>query len=87
MENGENKVLQGRREFFKQASKRTLPIIGAIALMRSPVFAQTFNSNPTGCESGCEGCSGGCQGCTGCTGCSTNDSNRCGDNIKSCTNK
>ena len=42
MENGENKNLQGRREFFKEAAKRVLPIIGAVALMSNPVIAKAM---------------------------------------------
>ena len=54
MENGENKNLQGRREFFKEAAKKALPILGAVALMSNPVIARAVESEPMGCNSNCK---------------------------------
>ena len=62
MENGENKDLQGRREFFKQAAKKALPILGAVALMSNPVIAKAVEKEPMGCNTACS------YGCTGCYG-------------------
>jgi hypothetical protein len=44
MENGENKNLQGRREFFKEAAKKALPILGVVALMSNPMIAKAINT-------------------------------------------
>ena len=49
--------LQSRREFFKNAAKSTLPVLGLAVLATLPI------QNPT---TGCEGCTGYCTGCTGC---------------------
>lgn len=70
----EKEKLQSRREFFKQAAKKTLPVIGAIVLTNSPVIAQAASTAPMGCMDNT--CSGGCKGnCVGkcfggCTSCS-----------------
>ena len=83
MENGENKNLQGRREFFKEAAKKALPIIGAVTLMSNPVIARAVESEPLGCDGSCYGscqgtckgaCSGGCKG--GCRDTCTNNCDR-----------
>ena len=60
----ENEKLQSRREFFKQAAKKALPVIGAIALASSPIIAKAaeIEEAPSGCD---WGCSGGCQGSFG----------------------
>ena len=50
---------QTRREFFKNAAKSTLPILGLAVLATLPV------QNPT---TGCEACTGGCISCIGCGG-------------------
>ena len=68
-----NEELQSRREFFKKAARKTLPIIGAVALMNSPALARAVNFNSTGCNTGC---SGGCR--TLCEeGCSHDCNNTC----------
>ena len=77
-EKKQNEEFQSRREFFKEAAKKALPIIGAIALASSPIIAQAAENEPMGCYVGCEGgcygscsgtCQGGCMGCSGtCTG-------------------
>lgn len=77
MENRENKNLQGRREFFKEAAKKTLPIIGVITMANMPslVHATTHECHCSGgCGSSCKGhcesscyadcentCKGGCE--------------------------
>lgn len=63
----ENEELQSRREFFKNAAKKALPIIGAIALTSSPIIAQAARKETI--SLGCDGCTGLCTGCTGCTSC------------------
>ncbi|MBO6024471.1 MAG: Cys-Xaa-Xaa-Xaa repeat radical SAM target protein [Bacteroidales bacterium] len=79
MENGENKNLQGRREFFKEAARKALPILGAVALMSSPVTAKTFHvvskdcSNSECTKSCVDVCKNTCntmchEGCKGCNG-------------------
>ncbi|MBQ7711252.1 MAG: Cys-Xaa-Xaa-Xaa repeat radical SAM target protein [Bacteroidales bacterium] len=74
-EKKQNEELQSRREFFKESAKKALPIIGAIALANSPIFAQPVTGIPMGCmdntcSGGCKGtcdstCKGGCTGCDG----------------------
>lgn len=57
----ENNETQNRRQFFKEAAKKALPIIGAVALMSNPVIAKAVESEPMGCSQGCtNGCAGGC---------------------------
>ena len=72
MENKEKNETQNRREFFKEATRKALPIIGAVALMSNPVIASAIENEPLGCEtSACKGsclqtclntCSGKCSG-------------------------
>jgi len=69
MENGENKNLQGRREFFKEAAKKVLPLF-AVALIGPSILA-SCSKESIGCGSSCSGsckddCSGNCDaGCQG----------------------
>ena len=60
-----NEELQSRREFFKQAAKAALPVVGA-AILASVPFVKSEAAN--GCYSGCMyGCGGNCYGeCEGC---------------------
>lgn len=61
--NKEKEELQSRREFFKDAAKKALPVLGAIALAASPIIAQAAEKVPMGCNYGCAGtCSGQCTG-------------------------
>ena len=61
-----NDELQSRREFFKQAAKAALPVVGA-AIMASVPFVKSeaatdcSNTCMTGCYFTCEGCKGTCQ--------------------------
>ena len=66
-EKKQNEELQSRREFFKQAAKKALPVIGAIALASSPILAQAAEMEPMGCNGYCsQHCSAGCAStCTG----------------------
>lgn len=69
MENGENKKLQGRREFFKEVARKTLPIVGAVVFLSNPIVAKAVENEPLGCQYGCAGtCYGNCVG-TCYTGC------------------
>lgn len=58
--------IQSRREFFKSMAKKSLPILGAVALMNVPVISQA-TASPTICVGDCTGtctsCDGGCRGC------------------------
>lgn len=73
-----NEELQSRREFFKEAAKKALPVIGAIALATSPSMAQFVQLSPSDCKTGC---TGGCK--TGCEeGCSHNCNTTCKDTCK-----
>ena len=61
MEQQKKDEIQSRREFFKNAAKKALPIIGAVALMNNPVIAQAVNKESMNCENSCYGsCYGGC---------------------------
>ena len=67
----ENKNLQGRRDFFKQAANKTLPLLGIMTLISNPIIAHTIKKVPTNCSG--SSCSSTCR-----TTCET----MCG---KSCT--
>lgn len=85
--NNKKEEFLSRREFFKNAVRFVLPILGTIVLSSNPVLAKS-KEMPTGCKSGCYStCSGGCDGeckytCTGtcknsCTGCQYTCDNTC----------
>lgn len=80
-EKKQNEELQSRREFFKDAAKKALPIIGAIALAGSPIIARAtepMNCRYEACVGGCHnGCSGTCKG-----SCETTCHNSCRDTCK-----
>lgn len=92
-----NEEIQSRREFFKNAAKGALPILGAVLLAQVPAVAKATEI-PMGCSSGCyktcsntcEGtCAGGCRDrCSGCgTACSKGCSSSCTGGCKgSCMN-
>lgn len=76
----ENEELQSRREFFKQAAKKALPVLGAIALMSSPIIAQAAEKEPMGCNSSCSGyCDGTCTSACArlCNSCQSNCTESC----------
>lgn len=77
MEKSKKEELQSRRDFFKKAAQKALPILGAVVIASTPIVgrAMTHESHAeSSCYYGCTGdcsssCSGGCMGCTGsCTG-------------------
>lgn len=73
MEGKKKEDYQSRREFFKNAAKSALPILGAIVLSNIALPSQAAKM---GCEGTCSGyCTGGCSGCSG--GCSGSCSGRC----------
>ena len=58
---------QSRREFFKDVTKKTLPILGAVVLANISLKALADPNANT--SSGCNGtCSGLCEGCRSCEG-------------------
>ena len=74
----ENNNLKSRREFFKEAARNALPIIGVVALMSNPVIAKAVDTEAMSCTNSCyNSCSGSCtDACTGrcregCSGCGT----------------
>lgn len=71
--------LQSRRDFFKKATKYSLPILGAILLSNIPVLSKT---KETEIEKGCRyGCSVSCHG--SCVGtCSRTCKGVCQENCK-----
>lgn len=67
----EKNELQSRREFFKNAAKRALPILGAVVLAGTPNIMMAVENRPSTCVGNCEGtckftcyntCSGSCKG-------------------------
>ena len=74
MEKENNKEeIQSRREFFKKATRKTLPIVALIAAVKLPFFAKSATNHSTGCYYGCinscYSCIGTCLGtCTSCIG-------------------
>lgn len=69
--NKKNKELQSRREFFKNAAKGALPILGAVLLASAPVVTNAAETTVSGCGMSCKGtCLGSCRvGCgTSCKG-------------------
>ena len=74
MKTNKNEELQSRREFFKNAAKVALPVIGAVVLSQLPIKAQ---ASEMGCDYGCSGsCYGACYGACG-TACSTSCASTC----------
>ena len=65
-EKKKNEELQNRREFFKNAAKKALPILGAIALAGAPILSQAAEKEPMECSYCHDSCYGYCRG--GCTG-------------------
>lgn len=66
-----NEEIQSRREFFKDAAKKTLPILGAVMLANLPFGAKAVDKKEaTDCLGGCDydcynTCSGRCgQNCS-----------------------
>lgn len=45
-----NEELQSRRQFFKQAAKGALPILGAIVLANAPAVINAAEKDPMGCS-------------------------------------
>ena len=74
--------IQSRREFFRNASRVTLPILGISLMPNLSILKEAVK--PSGCE-GCTGICTGCQGCEGsCSGsCGGNCSQTCGGTGKS----
>lgn len=67
MKSKKNEELKSRREFFKNAAKSALPILGAVVLASSPIVSKAAET-AMGCSGGScyAGCSGGCRRtCTG----------------------
>ncbi len=61
--NKKNEELQSRREFFKNAAKGILPIVGAIVLSNVPSIVSASEKVSMSCEWGCsDTCRGSCEG-------------------------
>ncbi len=80
-----NEELQNRRTFFKNAAKKSLPLLGAL-ILATPIFAKDNTIEQTGCKTGCtggcrtlcqEGCSRSCNG-----GCKNTCEGRCDKTCK-----
>lgn len=65
-EQKKNEELQSRREFFRNAAKAALPILGVIALAHAPILSQAAE-HPATCIGNCWGtCKGTCtKSCNG----------------------
>jgi len=71
-----NEEIQSRREFFKQAAKKALPILGVMALVSLPIVTKASVTKTTDCDNSCSsGCTGSCA--TGCSSCSGSCSGTC----------
>jgi len=58
-----NQELQSRREFFKRAAKKALPIVGAVVLASVPLAeSKAYGCTGYNCTNGCEGCNDTCYG-------------------------
>ena len=66
-----NEELQSRRQFFKNAAKGALPILGAIVLANVPGIVNAAEESPmgcgkytcsVGCKNSCKGCQYSCEG-------------------------
>ena len=80
------KGLQNRREFFKEAAKKTLPILGVVALLSNPVIAKAVENESLGCNYGCSAtCSGTCSGTCQWDACKHSCSGTCKDLCTSCS--
>ncbi len=69
MKENKNEELKSRRDFFRNAAKAALPILGAIALS-SPLISQAAET-----AMGCGSCRGGCTSCV--AGCLDNCARSC----------
>lgn len=89
----DSKKIQTRREFFKKAAKRALPILGAIIVSGIPSVTLANEKVPTGCRNDCRtvcevtcsrGCDRACEdNCSGtCEGCQGNCYGDCVGNCK-----
>lgn len=65
----EKEEIQSRRDFFKNAAKGALPILGVALLASNPILAKATET-PMGCMGCSNGCLATCRGtCSGsCTG-------------------
>lgn len=58
-----NEELTSRREFFKKAAKKALPIIAGVAFMHTPTISNAVETKTTSCPYSCSNsCSGSCGG-------------------------
>ena len=83
-----NEEIQSRREFFKQAAKKALPILGVVVLASIPIVTKATETKTTDCNNTCSGsCTGACSGCSGyCTGgCAGDCTGSCSDACTGCT--
>lgn len=62
-----NEELQSRREFFKKAAQKALPIVAVLAMSSNPVVAkatEAMGCTIDACTATCTGaCKGTCRGC------------------------
>ena len=77
MENKEMEELQSRREFFKEAAKAALPVLGVVVFGTSLLTSCSERNTPFGCGKSCSGscsssCSGSCE-----NGCADNCADGC----------
>lgn len=63
MENKKMEELQSRREFFKEAAKSALPVLGVAVFGTSLLTSCSERNTPSGCGKSCSGsCEGDCAG-------------------------
>lgn len=90
MKENKNEELKSRRDFFRNAAKAALPILGAIVLT-NPIVSNAAEITATSCRSTCSGvCSSNCHyTCTGTcrTTCERTCSGTCEGTCKFSNNK
>ena len=77
-----NEELQSRREFFKNAAKATLPILGALLVSSNSLIAKAINDDAGYCSHCNSNCTNGCR-----TGCHRGCGNNCYVNCEGYTHK
>lgn len=93
-EENKKEEIQSRREFFKNAAKAVLPVVGAVALANVQILAHASNTSSMSCPRACkDSCAADCTGCSTCcqggckTTCSGTCHNTCSGTCKYHTNK
>ena len=82
MKKNEKEEIQSRREFFKNAAKAALPILGVALLASNPMVAKAADNLSTYCDHCNSNCTNGCK-----TGCQRSCGNTCAEHCEGYTRK